>query len=250
MSAATAPVLSTRGLTMTFGALKVLDSVDIDVAGGEIVGLIGPNGSGKSTWMNCVTGLYRPSAGHVTLNQREITGHAPNAINHRGLSRTFQLLENFATMSVRENLILAAQEHRGSLLTRLIHVRTDAESERAAELAAFLGIEHVIDEPVGSLSYGQQKLADIGMALMGQPQVLLLDEPLAGVNPTLVNDILDRLVALNEAGTTLVVIEHNMRAMMRLCHRMIVLNYGELIADGTPEEIRADPDVIAAYFGS
>lgn len=244
------PILATRGLTMNFGALRVLDGVDIGVRPGEILGLIGPNGSGKSTWMNCVTGLYRPTAGHVILRERDITGKPPHVVNRRGMSRTFQLLENFADMSVRDNLVLAAQERRGSMLSRLVHISTEADREHAEELAQFLGIGHVIDERVSTLSYGQQKLADIGVALMGDPDVLLLDEPLAGVNPTLINEILDRLVELNHSGTTLVVIEHNMRAMMRLCDRMIVLNYGELIADGDPDEIRADPDVVAAYFGS
>lgn len=245
-----AALLITRDLSMDFDSLRVLDAVDIEVRRGEIVGLIGPNGSGKSTWMNCVTGLYRPTRGRVSFRGRDVTGKPPHVLNRRGMSRTFQLLENFAEMSVRDNLVLAAQERRGTMLTRLVRVSVADESAHAVELAAFLGIEHVLDEPVGSLSYGQQKLADIGMALMSKPDVLLLDEPLAGVNPTLVNEILARLVELNDAGTTLVVIEHNMGAMMRLCHRMVVLNYGELIADGDPASVRADPAVVTAYFGS
>lgn len=250
MNAARTPTLATRGLTMNFGALRVLNSVDIEVRDGEILGLIGPNGSGKSTWMNCVTGVYRPAGGQVLFQGSDVTGKAPHVLNQRGMSRTFQLLENFADMSVLDNLVLSAQERNGSLLSRLVRVSIAAERSRARELARFLGIEHVLDERVSTLSYGQQKLADIGMALMSRPDLLLLDEPLAGVNPTLANEILARLVRLNAAGTTMVVIEHNMKAMMRLCHRIVVLSYGELIADGAPDEVRRNQDVITAYFGS
>ncbi|MGH3098427.1 MAG: ABC transporter ATP-binding protein [Streptosporangiales bacterium] len=245
-----ASLLATRGLTKEFGHLRVLDSVDIEARDGEILGLIGPNGSGKSTWMNCVSGAYRPSAGRVTLKGSDVTGKPPHVIYHRGLSRTFQLLENFAQMTVRDNLVLSGQERRGTIASRLLRSSTRVENELARSLAEFLGIAHLLDERVATLSYGQQKLCDIGMALMSEPDILLLDEPMAGVNPTLINEIVERLVELNRAGTTLVVVEHNMRVMMELCHRMVVLDHGELIADGEPGAIRQDPDVIAAYFGS
>jgi branched-chain amino acid transport system ATP-binding protein len=243
------PLLEIRDLTKQFFRFSALSTVSLDVEPGELLGIIGPNGSGKTTLFNCVTGVLRPSAGQVRFKGEDITGLTADAVCRRGIARTFQLIQIFPEMSVLENMLMAGQERRGSLLGRLIHRRETDESERAMGLLEYLGIAAMRDRLASNLSYGQQKLLDFGMALMPEPEIILLDEPLAGVNPTMIANLVAHIRALNGQGYTFVVIEHNMEVVMSLCRRIIVLSQGERIAEGTPAQVADNPLVLDAYFG-
>ncbi len=242
-------LLEVHRLSKHFFRLAALSEVSLRVEPGELLGLIGPNGSGKTTLFHCVTGVLRPSGGRVTFQGEDITGLPADAVYRRGIARTFQLIQLFPRMTVLENLLMAAQERRGSLVGRLFRRDESAERERALGLLEFLGLAHVRDHLAAELSYGQQKLLDLGMALMPEPRLVLLDEPMAGVNPTVVRSLVERIQALNARGQTFVVIEHNLEVVMALCRRVVVLSQGQKIAEGTPEEIHADPAVMDAYFG-
>jgi len=246
-----APLLEVAELTKSFGAIGAVNGVSFAVHEGEILGLIGPNGSGKSTLFNCILGQLAPSSGEVRVDGRRITGMRPCDLNRLGISRTFQLLQVFPQLSVRENLLLAGQEHRGSMWTRLLGRRDAGLSGAANRMIEFFRLAALADERAGALSYGQQKLLDVAMAFMAGPRLALLDEPAGGVNPTMLAGLRERLRAINEAeGATFVVIEHNMEFVMSLCTRILVLAEGRLIAEGTPEAIRKDRGVIEAYLGS
>ncbi|WP_127904168.1 ABC transporter ATP-binding protein [Solirhodobacter olei] len=244
------PILSVREITKSFGAIRAVDGVSFDVYPGEILGLIGPNGSGKSTLFNCILGQLQPNSGEVEINGRPVSGRRPCDLNKLGLGRTFQQLSVFPQMSVIDNIILAGQEHRGSLFGRLFGAPDAGLTADAERLIEFFRLSHLKDEMAGSLSYGQQKLVDAAMAFMAGPGLVLLDEPAGGVNLTMLAGLKERLVSYNrEHGTTFVVIEHNMEFVMSLCSRIIVLAEGRIIAEGPPDEVRANPTVIDAYLG-
>jgi branched-chain amino acid transport system ATP-binding protein len=216
---------------------------------GELLGVIGPNGSGKTTLFNCVTGVLQPTAGEVRFKGEDITGLSADRVHRRGIARTFQLIQLFPEMTVLENMLLAAQERDGTLLRRLLRREDGVVTDRAIDLLEYLGIVGLRDHLASNLSYGQQKLLDFGMALMSRPEVILLDEPLAGVNPTMIKSLVNHIQALNAEGHTFVVIEHNMEVVMSLCRRIVVLSQGERIAEGTPAEVADNPLVLDAYFG-
>jgi branched-chain amino acid transport system ATP-binding protein len=243
------PLLEIRDLTKSFFKFSALSRVSLEVERGELLGIIGPNGSGKTTLFNCVTGVLRPSGGRVRFKGEDITGLSPDAVYRRGIARTFQLIQLFPEMTVLENMLMAAQERQGTLLGRLVHREEAAATDRAIGLLEYLGIAALKDNLASNLSYGQQKLLDFGMALMSEPEVILLDEPLAGVNPTMINNLVRHILALNARGHTFVVIEHNMEVVMSLCRRIVVLSQGERIAEGTPAEVADNPLVLDAYFG-
>jgi branched-chain amino acid transport system ATP-binding protein len=244
------PVLEVRDLAKSFGGVEAVRGVSFDVQEGEMLGLIGPNGSGKSTLFNCILGQLVPSRGAVSVDGRVVTGMRPSRLNRLGVSRTFQLLQVFPDLTVRENLILAAQEHKGSRLRRLFGARDLGLTPAADRMIEFFRLGHLADAKAGALSYGQQKLLDAAMAFMAGPRLVLLDEPAGGVNPSMLAGLRERLEAINrETRATFIVIEHNMEFVMSLCRRILVLAEGRIIAEGTPEAVRHNPRVIEAYLG-
>lgn len=244
------PVLQVSNIKKNFGGITAVDGVSFEVNEGEILGLIGPNGCGKSTLFNCILGQLLPSAGEVKIDGRITTGMRPSDLNRLGVSRTFQLLQVFPKLSVRENLILAGQEHQGNMASRLFGPSDAGLGAAADQMIAFFKLEHLATEPAGGLSYGQQKLLDAAMAFMGGPRLVLLDEPAGGVNLSMLADLKDRLSAMNrEKRATFVVIEHNMEFVMSLCSRVVVMAEGKVLAQGKPAEVRANQAVIDAYLG-
>jgi len=243
--------LEVKNCVKHYGAIRAVDGVSFSVRPAEIVGVIGPNGSGKTTLFNSILGQIRPSSGHMEFCGEDITGMSPLALARRGIGRTFQTLQVFGKLSVRDNLIVAAQEFKGTLPARLFAAPDAGLGRHAEEMIELFRLQQVAHLPAGSLSYGQQKLIDIAMAFMPAPRLVLLDEPCAGVNPALVEQLRELLVELNESqGGSFVVIEHNMDFIMRLCPRVICMVEGKVLAEGRPEEVQSNRAVLEAYLGN
>ena len=245
------PFLDIRNMKKSYGAIKAVDGVSLKVGPGEIVGVIGPNGSGKTTLFNSILGQISPTAGHVEFCGEDITGMSPLELSRRGVGRTFQTLQVFGKLSVRDNLIVAAQEFKGTLPSRMFAKPDAGLGEHADQMIELFRLKHVADALAGTLSYGQQKLIDIAMAFMPAPRLVLLDEPCAGVNPSLVDQLRELLVELNKSqGGSFVVIEHNMDFIMRLCPHVICMVEGKVLAEGPPQEVQANRQVLEAYLGN
>lgn len=243
------PLLAGHTVSKYFGGLAAVNNVDFAVYPGEIVGLIGPNGSGKTTLFDCLSRLQKIDGGRVTFKGRDVTKARPYQVARMGLSRTFQSVRVYRKMTVLRNMLISHQWGDSSLLHMLRPSRAST-ARRAHQLLDFLQIEHLSDEDAGHLSGGQRRLLEIGMALMPDPEILLLDEATSGVNPTLIETIKDRIRTLNQQGKTFLLIEHNINFISDLCSRVYVLNYGEKLAEGTPQEILQNEAVIDAYFGA
>lgn len=249
-TASAAPVLEGRAVTKRFGGLVAVKEVDFAVYPREIVGLIGPNGSGKTTLFDCLSRVQPIDEGQVFFKGEEITNKKPHEVAHLGMARTFQVIRVYRKLTVLENMNVSRQWRGENLWSQLKPSHADVEG-RARELINFLTLDHLTDAPAGTLSGGQRRLLELGMALMPDPELLLLDEAASGVNPTLVETIKDRIRALNrDLGKAFLVVEHDMRFISDLCERVYVLNYGEKLAEGTPAEVMENEAVIEAYFGT
>ncbi|WP_298210069.1 ABC transporter ATP-binding protein [Ferrimicrobium sp.] len=242
-------LLEVRGLHRSFGGVKALAGCTLDVIEGKINGLIGPNGSGKTTMFNIITGYERCDEGDVLYRGSSIRNRTPEAIFALGIGRTFQLTRIFGRLSVLDNMLVATQRNEVWLRSMLRPTGSASERAHAMELLDFVGLARLSGELAGSLSYGQRKLLELAYVLVADPQLILLDEPAGGVNPSLINQLSGKIAELNQQGTTFLVIEHNMEFVMGLCHAVTVMSYGCVIAAGTPEVVRADPKVLDAYLG-
>ncbi|MCI0546260.1 MAG: ABC transporter ATP-binding protein [Candidatus Rokubacteria bacterium] len=248
-------LLEVRGLVKRFLGVTAVDAVDLVIEAGELVSLIGPNGSGKTTLFNCVSGFLAPDRGQVRFRNRDITAAAPHAIARLGLGRTFQQVSVFGRLTALENLLVFLQQHQEeALLARLLRTRRVRALEaravsRAHELLDLVGLGARAEAPAGSLSYGQRKLLAFAAALMPDPDLLMLDEPAAAVNPTMINEMKGHIRELHRRGKSVLLVEHNMDVVMDISARVVVLDHGQKIAEGAPEAIRRDPRVVEAYFG-
>jgi ABC-type branched-subunit amino acid transport system ATPase component len=248
-------LLRIEGVCKAFGGVQALNECGFDVAQGSIAGLIGPNGSGKTTLFNVITGYERTDRGEVYLNGSKITNLPPDKVFALGIGRTFQLTRVFSRLTVMENMIVAAHHREragrtGRNFNPFARAGGPATRRRATELLEFTGIEKQAGALAETLSYGQRKLLELSYVLMAEPEIILLDEPAGGVNPTLIGTITDRIRELNRQGTTFLIVEHNMDFVMGLCDRVTVLDYGNAVVSGPPEMIRSDRRVLDAYLGT
>lgn len=248
-------MLEVKGLCAGFGPIKVVHDVSFSVKPASITGLIGPNGAGKTTLFNALCGVIRPTDGQIAYKGRRLDGLRPDQIFAAGVARTFQLPRPFATLTVLENLMLALPGQPGEthwrnwLAPRAVRAVERRNRERAMELLSFVTLTHLADRPASVLSGGQLKLLELGRALMGDPSIVLLDEPAAGVNPALLDVIVERLHRMRDDGITVLVIEHNMEFVMRNCAQIVVMAQGRLILEGSPDQIASNQQVIDAYLG-
>ena len=235
-----APILRLRDVSKTFGGLKAVDCVSFDVSEGEIVGLIGPNGAGKTTLFNLISGYNPPSEGSIVFEGREISGRKPFELAAVGIGRTFQVVKPFAGLSVLDNITVASY----------LKYPTQKEARRKArEVLEFLGMADRAELPAAGLTLSGRKRLEIGKALALEPKLILLDEVVAGLNPTEADQTVQLILSIRESGITTLIVEHIMRVIMGISHRVVVLNYGSLIAQGAPEEVARNPQVIEAYLG-
>ncbi|MBV9415468.1 MAG: ABC transporter ATP-binding protein [Solirubrobacterales bacterium] len=242
-------LLEAAGVCKSFGGLQALSDTSLSVEEGQVAGLIGPNGSGKTTLFNVMTGYERCSEGEIRLRGESITRATPERVFALGVGRTFQITRLFFRLSVLENMLVATQRHEGWIRSAVRGAGSVAERRRALELLEFVGLSRLANTPAGNLSYGQRKLLELASLLVADPAVLLLDEPTAGVNPTLINQLSERIRELNRTGKTFLVVEHNMEFVMGLCRQVTVLHQGRTLVTGTPDEVRANPAVLDAYLG-
>jgi neutral amino acid transport system ATP-binding protein len=245
-------LLRTDDVKKAYGGVQALNGATISVEEGTVAGLIGPNGSGKTTLFNVITGYQRADEGHVYFGDKAITNYAPDKVFAAGIGRTFQLTRIFPRLTVLENMLIAAQarDKPRNLFSWFGKDAWTHHRRHAMELLKFVGIERHADVLAGSLSYGQRKLLELAYVLVADPQVILLDEPAGGVNPTLINHIADRIRELNSQGKTFLIVEHNMEFVMGLCSTITVLESGASVASGPPEIIRTNKRVLDAYLGA
>jgi branched-chain amino acid transport system ATP-binding protein len=250
------PLLVSRGLGKSFGGLKAVEDISLEVRPGELLSVIGPNGAGKTTLFNCLSGIYRPERGRVEFEGRNITGAPPHRVCHLGIARTFQNIRLFPEMTALEN-ILVGQFHHSTLAPWDILLHTPrfrrCEADHRAEalgLLELVGMAGLADDPARDLAYGLQRRLEIARALATRPRVLLLDEPCAGMNPAEVNGIIELIATLRRRDLAILLIEHHMKVVMEISDRILVLDHGVALAEGEPASIRSNPEVIRAYLGS
>jgi len=248
-------LLELKQISKNFGGLQVLQGVDFNVKQGEIFGLIGPNGAGKTTVFNLITGLLRASSGSIAFNGEDIGNVAPHRITERGIARTFQNIRVFKEMTLLENVVVGMHDHldygvAGMLLNLRSFRRVEQQArERALELLSWVRLDHKAHMLADSLSYGEQRKLEFARALATRPKLLLLDEPVAGMNPAEKTELMAEIVNIKQRGFSIFMIEHDMRFVMGLCERIAVLNFGKIIAEGTPDQIKNNQEVIEAYLG-
>jgi len=248
--------LEIRGLRKQFGGLVAVNDIDLELEEGEIRGLIGPNGSGKTTLFNLISGFLRPTKGKVIWRGKDITGNPAHSIVKEGIVRTFQLTTLLKDMTALQNVVIGCHLHIEMGLFEQVfgtarrREKEKAVIERAVGLLKTMGIEDVKDEPAGALPHGYQRLLNIAIALASEPKLLLLDEPTTGMNPVETQELMDRIKMLrDESGITIILVEHDMKAVMGTCEKITVLDFGKKIAEGSPEEVSKNEKVIEAYLG-